>query len=174
MATEVRERRIGSHTYRVTQFGAKQGRALFVRILKLAGPSLSAALSSIAQGKPGAFEAVIAVGLSQGFYEFAARITEDEVGSVLDDCAKHTVVVIGEKEPRLSDIFDQHFAGRYDEMLSWAAFVLECNYGSFFVGSNGAGLLSRFRAVLSASPSPSTSTGTSNASPRAPDIATAS
>lgn len=174
MAIDTRERTIGEHTYRVTKFGAKQGRALLVRIVKLTGPSLGAALSALAKGNRGDVEAAIAQGLSGGLYELAERLTEAEVGSVLDDFAKYTVVVIGEKEPRLSDVFDHHFAGCYDEMLAWAAFVLECNYGSFFAGANGAGLLSRLRTVLSVSPSPSTSTGTSTGSQRAQGIATAS
>ena len=174
MSIDTRERTIGEHTYRVSQFGAKHGRGMLVRLVKLAGPSLGAALSALAQGKLSEFEAALAYALSQGVFELSERLNADEFSSVLDDFAKHTVVVIGDKEPRLSDVFDQHFAGRYDAMLQWAGFVVECNYGSFFVGSNGAGLLSRLRAVLSASPSPSTSTGTSSASPRAPGISIAS
>jgi hypothetical protein len=165
VAIEYREKRIGECTYRVTQFGAKQGRGLLTRIVKLLGPSLGALLSSLAQGKHQEVEAALAAGIGQGFYELAERLTEAEVGSVLDDFAKQTVLVLGDREPRLSDMFDQHFAGRYDEMLGWAAFCLEVNFGSFFAGSSsGAGLLARIRTVLSASPSPSTSTGTSTAS----------
>jgi len=168
MAIEAREKRIGEHTYRVTQFGAKQGRGLLVRLLKLAGPSLGATLSSLAQGKHTEVEAALAAGLSQGLYELAERLNEAEVGSVLDDFAKQTVVVIGDREPRLSDVFDAHFAGKYDEMLLWARFCLEVNYASFFGGSNGGpGLIGRIQSVLSASPSPSASTGTSTASPPA-------
>jgi len=168
MAIEAREERIGEYTYRVTQFGAKQGRGLLVRLLKLAGPSLGAALSSLAQGQHKEVEAALAAGLSQGLYELAERLTESEVGSMLDDFAKQTVIVLGDREPRLSDVFDAHFAGRYDEMLLWAKFCLEVNYASFFGGSNGErGLAGRILTVLSASPSPSASTGTSTASPPA-------
>jgi hypothetical protein len=168
MAIEARDRRIGEHTYRVTQFGAKQGRGLLVRLLKLAGPSLGATLSSLAQGKHTEVEAALAAGLSQGIFELAERLNEAEVGAVLDDFAKQTVVVMGDREPRLSDMFDAHFAGRYDEMLLWARFCLEVNYASFFGGSSGGpGLFGRIQNALSASPSPNASTGTSTASPQA-------
>jgi hypothetical protein len=167
VAIETREKRIGDHTYRVTQFGAKQGRALLVRIVKLAGPTFGAMLSSLAQGKHKELDAALGAGLGQGLYELAERLTESEVGGVMDDFAKQTVLVIGDREPRLSDAFDAHFAGKYDEMLLWAAFCLEVNFASFFGGSNGAALWGRIQNLLSASRSPSTSTGTSTASPAA-------
>jgi hypothetical protein len=176
MAIESREKQIGDYTYRVTQFGAKQGRGLLVRMIKMAGPALGGALSALARGNKGEFEAAIASGLSQGIYELAERLTEAEFASVTDEMAKLTVVVLdGDKEPRLSGIFDDHFAGRYDEMLQWVAFVWEVNYGSFFGGSTDrVGMVRRLWSTLSASPSPSTSTGTSTASRPAQGIATAS
>ncbi len=168
MAIETREKLIGQHRYKVTQLGAKQGRGLLVRLTKLAGPGIGAFVGGLGARKSADTDSAIAMGISQALYDLATRITEDEVGAILDDLAKNTVIVLGDREPRLSDIFDGHFAGRYDEMIKWAAFCLEVNYHSFFAGSGGSsGLWSRLQMLLSASPSPSTSTGTSTASPAA-------
>ena len=176
MALEVKEKRIGAHLYRVTQLPAKKGRALLVRLTKLLGPGLAAAFGDLGRDKASTAEAAIASGIGQGLYELAERLSESEVGSILDELAVFTTVVLdAEREPRLSDVFDDHFAGRYDEMLLWAGFCLEVNYASFFDGSGGSGgLLRRALTLLQASTSPSTSktAGTSTGSRPAGDTPT--
>jgi len=94
----------------------------------------------------------------------------------MDELAKATVVVLdAEREPQLDRIFDDHFAGRYDQMLQWFAFALEVNFRSYFLDwLSDRGLLDRvMRLIASASQSPTASTGTSTASPPAATTAQA-
>ena len=39
---------------------------------------------------------------------------------------------------KLSDVFDDHFAGRYGAMMSWLAFCMELNFGDIGFTSPGA------------------------------------
>lgn len=38
------------------------------------------------------------------------------------------------KEPELSDVFEDHFAGNYLDMMEWFAFCVEHNYANFWAG----------------------------------------
>jgi hypothetical protein len=166
----VLEKTIGGHTYRVSQLGAKSGRIMLLRLIKLVGSGAAAGISSLGSGAAKSIEDLIARGSGDAINELLHRLDEGEVSSILDELAKHTSVVIVEgkesREPLLSDVFDIHFAGAYDEMLAWARFALEVNFGSFFAGSSGFGsaIKSLLLKVKSLSKSPDTSTGTSGAS----------
>ncbi len=165
MALEQRDKVIGSTTYRVTQLPAKLGRTLLVRITKLAGPALAAGITGVGETKAESADGALAVGAGEALRDLCMRLSPEEFGSILDEFAKYTVLLRGELEPRLADVFDDHFAGKYDEMLHWAAFCMEVNYQSFFGAAGGrAGLITRLTALFRPSPSPSTSTGTSTAS----------
>lgn len=166
MAITSHERVIGGTTFRVVVFGAKQGRSVLLRLLKMVGPSLGSFVGGLGRGAGKDADAAVALGIGEAMHELAARLAQSEVEGILDELAKHTVVVLpGDKEPRLSDVFDDLFAGRYQDMVAWAAFALEVNYAGFFGGSGPGGLLSRLMTLIpQASPSPSTSTGTSGES----------
>src|SRR5882762_6056011 len=43
-----------------------------------------------------------------------------------------TYVQLGDKEPRLDSIFDAHFAGEYEALVTWVRFCLKANFPSFF------------------------------------------
>ena len=169
MGIEQREKRIGAHTYRVTQLGAKAGRNVLVRLVKLGGPGVGALVGGIGRGgKEGTADSALALGVGDALHALSLRLREDEVGALMDEFALHTVVVKpADIELRLSDIFDDHFAGRYDEMLAWTRFCMEVNFSSFFVGSSASATLGKLWKMLSALPSPPTSTGTSGESPAA-------
>jgi hypothetical protein len=175
MAREVVEKVIGEHTYKVTLLGAKAGRAMSIRIVKLMGPTLSSFVEGVAGGKGGG-EQSLALGASEAVREVALRLTEADCASIMDELAKFTTVALDPAhEPRLFDIFDDHFAGHYDCMLAWVAFALEANFKSFFVGAAGArSLVQKVMTLLSsASPSPPAPTGTSTGSPPASTTAQA-
>lgn len=171
MAIEFRERRIGEYTYRVTQLGAKAGRVMMVRLFKLAGPGVGSFVGGVGRGgTSGDLEVAMALGFGDAVHDLAARISSDEVAAITDQFALQTVLVTSpEVELRLSDIFDDHFAGRYDEMLLWLRFCLEVNFTSFFRDKGGAakGPLANLWRVLSALQSRTASTGTSTESPPA-------
>lgn len=166
MAREVVEREIGGHVYKVTLLGAKAGRTMIVRLLKLLGPTLAGFVENTVTGKGDGIES-IALGIAEAFRQLAEKIHADDIGAISDELAKFTSVVIDhERQPQLDRVFDDHFAGKYDCMLQWLAFALEANFSSFFGGSAGAKtLLGRvMTAIASMSTSRPASTGTSTES----------
>jgi hypothetical protein len=169
---ETRERRIGGVTYRVTLLGAKQGTAMLVRLTRLLGPGAGSFILGVSrtQGEgEDVLASALALGVGEALHELARRLREDEVGALLADLATQTVVVkSAELELQLSDIYDEHFAGKYHELMQWARFSLEVNFTGFFGGKGGT-VLSKLWKLLSALPSPLTSTGPSTASPAASD-----
>lgn len=172
MAREVVEKVIGGLAYKVTLLGSKAGRAMSVRILKLLGPTLAGFVEGTIGKRDGA--GAIALGASEAMREIALRLNEPELASIMDELAKFTTVAIDDKrEPRLSDIFDDHFAGHYDWMMSWAAFAFEVNFRSFFAGAGIAALAAKLMSLVEALPSPPASTGTSTVSRPAGDTAQA-
>lgn len=168
MALEFREKRIGSTAYRVTQLPAKRGRSMLVRFVRLAGPSAGAFVGGLGRSKDGTFDGGLALGIAEGVHELSLRMTDDDLTAICDEFAKYTVVIQSrEVELRLEDVFDDHFAGRYDEMLAWLRFCLEVNFTSFFAGSSGVGApLAKLSKILTQWQSPKGSTGTSTGSPR--------
>jgi len=169
---ESREKTIGGTCYRVLQLGAKDGRSMLVQLTKLLGPALANGLSGLGESKATEVESAMASALGNALHDLALRLDDREVAAILDKLALSTELVLGaDHVPRLDKVFDDHFAGKYDELLQWAAFALEVNFGSFFGGSSGAsGLLGRLSQLMrSASTSPITSSlsGTSTGSPPA-------
>jgi len=166
MAIETREKRIGAHNYRVTLLGAKQGRAMLVRLVRMGGPGLGSFVGGIGRNAS-SVDSALALGAGDAIHDLTTRLREDEIGGLMDEFALQTVLVQSAQiELRLSDVFDDHFAGRYDEMLAWVRFCLEVNFASFFgVSSGSAGALAKLWKMLSALQSQPTSTGTSGASP---------
>lgn len=161
------EKTIGSHTYAVSQLGALSGRKMLLRLIKLVGSGAAAGISSLGSGVAKSIEEIIARGSGDALLELLQRLDEAEVASILDELARSTRVKLSaDTEPLLSEIFDMHFAGRYDDMLAWARFALEVNFASFFGGSSGFGsaLKSLLQKVKSALQSRKGSTGTSGES----------
>lgn len=173
MGIEAREKRIGDHVYRVTLHGTKAGLKLLVRVTKILGPGAGSFIGGLGRDAIG-LDGALANGAAEALHDFAARLNETEVLGIADEFARQTVVVVdSETEPRLCDIFDDHFAGRYDLLLQWLGFCLEVNYGSFFVARSGVGPLQKLWKLISALPSRATSTGSSIASPAATATPTA-
>lgn len=175
MAIETRDRTISGTAYRLTQLGALEGRTMLVRLVKLLGPGVGSFVGGAGRGAlnpASGADSVLAMGAGEAIHELCARLDATELGQIMDVFAANTTVVISrEQEPRLSDVFDAHFAGRYDAMLQWLRWCLEVNFASFFGGAagNGAkgGPLANLLRALSALQSPPASTGTSTASPAA-------
>jgi hypothetical protein len=171
--TETRTKTIGGTTYRVAMLPAKVGRNLLVRIVKQLGPGIAGALSGVSASGAQDNLAAMVLGASEAIHVLCARLQPDEFDAILDVFAKYTTLVLPDNvEPQLVDKFDTHFAGRYDEMLSWAAFCMEVNFASFFGGSSGGtGTLVQRALTLLQSTFQKGSTGTSGASPAAPGSA---
>jgi len=166
----VKDKIIGGHRYEVTLLGAKQGRAMLVRLVRLMGPATAGFIEGTLHAK-GDLTVSLASGASDAIRELSQRITEAEFATVSDELARFTVVHLDhEHAPKLDAIFEDHFAGRYDVMLQWFGFALEANFSSFFDGtaSGKSTLAERLKALTSLlAPSRPASTGTSTASPQA-------
>jgi hypothetical protein len=167
----VKEKVIGGHRYEVTLLGAKQGRAMLVRLMRSLGPATAGFIEGTLHAK-GDITVSLASGASDAIRELSQRITEADFAAISDELARFTVVHLdAEHAPKLDAIFEEHFVGRYDVMLQWFAFGLEANFSSFFAGtaSDKSTLAERFKSLMSLLPqSPQASTGTSTASQPAP------
>src|SRR5256885_17059223 len=94
---EVQSHTIDSQTYKIQQLGAKQGRLVLGRLLRLAGPAAEA---------------------DDPIARLLSGLTDAEIEFLCDTFAKVTRVVGTnangqETELELTGIFDDHFAGRY-------------------------------------------------------------
>lgn len=175
MGIETRDTTIGATTYRVAHLPTKKGQALLVRIVKLLGPGVGSFVGGLARPAD-EFDSAMAQGVGEALYDLAARLNAQEVEIVLEEFAKHTFVILTapdgqEITPRLSDVYDDHFAGRYDDLIKWAKFCFEVNYRSFFAGQSGDSSkpLARLWKILQALPSLSQRlSGTSTASQAVP------
>lgn len=174
MAIETKDRRIGATQYRITQLPAKRGRALLVRFIRLLGPGAGAFVGGLGRARSG-LDGAVGVGIADALHDLCTRLSEEDLAVVCDEFAEYTVVVVSrDVERRLKDVFDDHFAGRYDEMLAWLRACAEVNFASFFVGSRLGDALPRLLEVLSKYQPQSPSTGTSTESPRASAMPTTS
>jgi hypothetical protein len=136
MPRKVQDQVIGDTTYRVTQLGATTGSKVMFRLIR-------------------AF-ASIAAGLQTGQLSFESMTPEDFdwLVTTMQPTTKVQVVDVAagngsSKFVDLSFMFDDHFAGKYFEMVDWLKFALEVNFGPF------ADVLGKiFREDKAESPSP--------------------
>ena len=124
MAIKTEEKQIGACIYRVSQLGAIKGRAAFLRLVKALGPIAGGLVD--AKGKQ-------AASLDLGDLMARLTLTEDDLTFFCDLFAEKTFIVKSDgKTPRLDHCFDDHFAGRYLEMIQWLAFAVQVNFADFF------------------------------------------
>jgi hypothetical protein len=143
---------VDGREYLLFQLGAKSGRKVMVRLTKVLG----GAAGELAQGE-GFDEETIA----RFIRSVAQQLNEVDFEYVCDIFAKSTRVVEGERQPMLSDVFDEHFAGRYYGMVKWLGECLAFNFSDFLGGSGPGSLLAGLAGKGPASPSPKSSTGSS-------------
>lgn len=124
------------HTYEVTPFGAIDGRKLFLRVCRVAGPALGAltAFASAqggstqgegAEGSSGAQKAD-SEGLTKAIAHVAQLLIDEDKGGLIDQLLKHTT---RDGQP-LSNaaVFNQVFAQNYGEMFAAVALALRVNF----------------------------------------------
>jgi hypothetical protein len=105
--------------YEVVGVPARVGKRLLTLITHAIGPAFLAA------GKEPDVMTVLA-----GVME---RVKDADLDALIDAFAPLTTVHLTDgKSPRLNAIFDEHFAGNYQDMLAWLLFCLEVNYSGFF------------------------------------------
>ena len=140
---EIKSKQVGDRgfTYHVTQFGAKQGGRVMVRLLKMVGAAAGGAMSG--DGVALSVESIGAL-----VTNLAESVSEADYDYLCDVFAKETKFEGGELPAAipLSPAFDQHFAGQYKELGLWLLFAIEVNYDSFLP----AGGIAKLRSEASA------------------------
>jgi hypothetical protein len=130
------DRRIGGKEYQITQLPAKPGRSMFIRLLKLAGPAIAAAVKSATPDKDGnfTFAGISAIGLSDAVLELCERLTENEFEEICSIFLDRTQV-INPVSGGLVDL-EKHFAfaGDYGNLVKLLGWHMEHNFSSFFEG----------------------------------------
>jgi hypothetical protein len=117
---DVKSKVIDAYNYRIQQLGAKQGRAVLARLMKLMGPIADA-------DNEGEAFAKIAASISDDDLDYFCRVfgAATQFHAVTDD---KRVFQLDEAT------FDEHFAGRYGEMLKWLWACIDANFANFFAG----------------------------------------
>ena len=125
---ETKQKQIGErgHIYHVTQFGARHGGRVLVRLLKMAGGAIGEALQGADDLDMSVAGKVIA--------NLADTVSEGDYDYLIDTFAKVSAVEIEGKPVPLHNegVLDVHFAGAYVELGQWLAFAIEVNFGNFF------------------------------------------
>lgn len=145
MARTNKTRKIGNHGYEVTQLGAIEGRRVFARLAQIVGGTVAAIA-----GAGGKVDPV------KAFSSFTENLTPENMDFFCDTFAKFTQVHMPDgKVLLLKDVFDDHFADNYGELVEWLTFCLEANYASFLGGAGGLGALLQGKVMgMSGSTSP--------------------
>jgi len=122
MARDSEVRNINGLDYKVVQLGAKQGRKVLIRLMKVGGAGLAGLTGE--QGLAG-----VVAGLAAA----VQNLSEEDFEYFCDTLSPVTEVTLADgKRPQLNNAFDDHFAGDYGTMALWLAFALEVNFSSFF------------------------------------------
>jgi hypothetical protein len=150
------ETTIGGHVYRMELLGALTGQGVALTLYKPMGALFSSA------AKQGLAKLNLeAVASAAG--EALSHLSQEDLRFLSATFAEKCVVLVHDKgnTPHplpLSPIFDEHFAGRYPELLSWLRWGIEVNR---FFGS----LLEKLSSLEELAPSPSDSPEASNGGP---------
>ena len=145
---EVLDHVIDGTTYKIQKLGAKVGKRVLARMIRLVGPAIEA---------------------ENTLEKLCSALTDEQLDFFCDTFAAATRLSPEDKpevELRLTDVFDDHFAGRYGAMMKWLKASVETNYANFFdeLGLTPALLEARMKsAVGTMTPtSPTTPSGASS------------
>jgi hypothetical protein len=127
---ETKTKAIGDrgYSYNVTQFGARQGGRVLVRLLKIVGGAAGEAMKS-------GGESFDMATIGKTVSSLASSVNESDFDWLCDTFAPTTSVVGGSFSNPVplstEGLFDLHFAGAYAELALWITFAIEVNFGSF-------------------------------------------
>jgi hypothetical protein len=121
------------YVYHVTQFGAREGGRVLVRLLKMIGGAAGAAVASEQDFDMQTVGKIIS--------NLAESVSEQDFDTLVETFMKTTEVSGGTYNTRAplttEGLFDLHFAGAYDELGQWLLFAIEANFGGSFLGKSG-------------------------------------
>ena len=110
----------GPHRYRVTIFGARKGQAWLLRLTRAVAPAF---VRANAGG-----ESAVADALSELASSVDVALLE-ELSTALAGCCE-VQTPSGTWVP-LSPVYDDHFAGSYEDCVAWLRACLEANFSGF-------------------------------------------
>ncbi len=122
---------IGGVKYTISHVPTSRGLHLGARLANAMGPALA--------GLSGSSDAMAAVA---GFMK--SPQLGDHLEYLCEGFAPHTEIVLGgggkgpAQTQTLAGCFDTHFAGHYDHLLEWLAFVIQWDLSSFLAGAFAA------------------------------------
>lgn len=161
---ESRTHLINGFSYTIQQLGAKDGRRVLARLLRSVAGAAGEASDLVKEGSNGA-EAALA-----GIAKLVENLSDADVDYLCDTFAPTTLYGPEGKDVQLQlkDSFNDHFAGKYGDMVRWLWAALETNYASFFDGLGldvGAWVEKAKNAMSPTTPKPSTEASGSSSSP---------
>jgi hypothetical protein len=131
MLQETRSRKIGDCTYTITLLPAGQGLTINALLYRALGPSLA----EMAANLEGDFSLADLpwAAITAAVKELTIRLDEADLRTLCTTFAATTEVTLpdGKTKPRLNDVFDSHFAGKYARMYQWLFFCLQENFADF-------------------------------------------
>jgi hypothetical protein len=151
MPKQTQETTIDGVPYRVTQLGATTGGQIMFRL----GRAFGAVVAGLRVGN------VTLDALDPADFDWLVKTLQPATKVGIVDVAGGGKVNFVD----LPHVFEDHFAGRYPQMLEWLKFSLEVNYGPL---QGALGSLFRGAMALSPSISPKASTGSPLDSSSAP------
>lgn len=132
MGTEKKTKKIGDHEYEIQTFGARQGMAVILTLTRFLGPTMAKVMAG------GSVD--VEAALAEGLATFAATAKAEDLDALLDAFAGRTNLILvattkdGPKRipTKLASILDDHFAGRYADLIQWLVWAATENFGGFF------------------------------------------
>ena len=134
------ETEIDGHHYEMAMLPGSRGWRMYLRILKMLGPSLGKVVDGVIQGggdlsgrailqKIMDMEGISKDFVSEAVVALTEHVNEDEVSLVMTELAK---VTWADRQHLVAGAnFDVHFQGRPLSIMKWLAWGLQVQYGGF-------------------------------------------
>jgi hypothetical protein len=139
---------INGRKYEVTKLPYSAGKALLVRLFKVAGPTLVrvvAGVPSVQDKELGDLQvSEIFPTMTAAVDQLASDLSEEDLDALVSTFGEYSWIVDGSHRHQLTAEYRElHFAGNYLELFQWLAFALRVNYAGFFKGPGLASMLAR-------------------------------
>lgn len=165
---DVKEKKIGEHTYRVRYLPPSKVLKIFSSLFKMLAPAfgklVDGSLKDGANVSDVLNREIKNISIGAAVEALVERWDDANVEALIRDLAIYSEVSTdGQRWPSVKDVYEVHFTGRPKELFEWVYFALEMQFKDFFPASGGSvlekGLSLLNSGPMSASPSMSKSDG---------------
>lgn len=122
MGRETERRDIRGVTYEMSQFGAKQGQKVALRV----GRYMGAVLASLGPFEPGKLDTTRLMAV------ILEKLDEADFEVVTEALAGQTFLIMEGKRVSLASVYDAHFAGKIGALMEWLAWGVAFQFQDFF------------------------------------------